>query len=183
MSEPTIPTTPEPAQSSVPWMQSASTEKLDAAFIKAQREMGSATKDSKNPHFRSTYADLASVIRVVKPALNNNDLGFRQFTQFDTPQGLHRSPQRCSTPVRSSSRSPVRRSPRRQTSRAKARSSPTSSDTPSKPCAASRQRTTMVTLGLGELLHLRPLLETTTASRPRREHPQNCCRRKHSTLH
>ena len=69
-------------------MQSASTEKLDAAFIKAQREMGSATKDSKNPHFRSTYADLASVIRVVKPALNNNDLGFRQFTQFDTTTGV-----------------------------------------------------------------------------------------------
>jgi hypothetical protein len=85
---PTTPTTPEPAQSSVPWMQSTSTEKLDAAFIAAQREMGSATKDSKNPHFRSTYADLASVIRVVKPALNNNDLGFRQFTQFDTTTGV-----------------------------------------------------------------------------------------------
>ena len=88
MSESTTPTTPEPAQSTVPWMQSASTEKLDAAFIKAQREMGSATKDSKNPHFGSTYADLASVIRVVKPALNNNDLGFRQFTQFDTTTGV-----------------------------------------------------------------------------------------------
>lgn len=34
---------------------------LYAALAKAQAEIGSAAKDSKNPHFNSKYADLASV--------------------------------------------------------------------------------------------------------------------------
>ena len=48
------------------------------AFVRAQAEIESAIKDKKNPAFRSTYADLASVIDAVKPALAKHNLGFIQ---------------------------------------------------------------------------------------------------------
>jgi hypothetical protein len=56
-------------------------EKIDAivpAFLKAQAEMTAARKDSKNPHFRSSYADFNSVASAVKEPLNNNGLMFVQ---------------------------------------------------------------------------------------------------------
>ena len=34
---------------------------LAAALVKAQGQIEGAKKDSKNPHFKSSYADLASV--------------------------------------------------------------------------------------------------------------------------
>lgn len=40
---------------------SESTPKLNEALAKAQAELTGAKKDSENPHFRSKYADLASV--------------------------------------------------------------------------------------------------------------------------
>lgn len=48
------------------------------AFIKAQTEMGKALKDSTNPHFKSSYADLSSVMAAALPALNDNDFGLQQ---------------------------------------------------------------------------------------------------------
>ena len=49
------------------------------ALIKAQSEMGKALKDTKNPFFKSKYADLSSVMGAVMPALNEN--GFAMIQQ------------------------------------------------------------------------------------------------------
>lgn len=47
-------------------------KQLATALVKAQEEMGMATKDSKNPFFKSKYADYNSVREVVLPALNKH---------------------------------------------------------------------------------------------------------------
>jgi hypothetical protein len=52
--------------------------KIAAAFVKAQSQFHAALKDSVNPHFKSKYADLSSVIDAVKDALAKNDLAFMQ---------------------------------------------------------------------------------------------------------
>lgn len=54
------------------------TAKLYAAMAKAFPDIEGASKDSNNPHFRSKYADLGSVVDAIKPALGKNDLWFRQ---------------------------------------------------------------------------------------------------------
>jgi hypothetical protein len=58
---------------------SEQTAELDAAFIAAQGEMGGAEKDSANPFFKSKYADLTSVLKVVKPAFAMHGLGYSQW--------------------------------------------------------------------------------------------------------
>lgn len=58
---------------------SDSINNLSAALVKAQSEMGGAVKDSKNPFFKSNYADLTSVIKAVKEPFANNGLGYVQF--------------------------------------------------------------------------------------------------------
>lgn len=52
--------------------------KIAAAFIKAQTEMGNATKDSSNPFFKTKYADLNSIREACLPALNKNGIGVLQ---------------------------------------------------------------------------------------------------------
>ncbi len=47
-------------------MQTESIDKLAAALAKAQGEIGGATKGSLNPHFKSKYADLASVVEAIR---------------------------------------------------------------------------------------------------------------------
>lgn len=44
--------------------------KIAPAILKAQQAMGDAKKDSKNPFFKSSYADLNSIREVAIPALN-----------------------------------------------------------------------------------------------------------------
>lgn len=51
---------------------------LAKALVKAQAAMSHAAKDSKNPHFKSAYSSLASVIDAVRPALSGNGLAFVQ---------------------------------------------------------------------------------------------------------
>lgn len=51
---------------------------IAAAFVKAQAEIEAAVKDKKNPAFRSTYADLLSVVEAIKPSLAKHGLGFIQ---------------------------------------------------------------------------------------------------------
>ena len=51
---------------------------LAAAFIAAQKEMGNASKGSKNPFFKSKYADLNSVREACLPALNENGIAVLQ---------------------------------------------------------------------------------------------------------
>jgi hypothetical protein len=48
------------------------------ALHKAQGQIKAALKDSTNPHFRSKYADLSSVIEAVKPALQANGITYLQ---------------------------------------------------------------------------------------------------------
>ena len=54
-------------------------DKLSAALCKAQTEMGGAVKDAKNPFFKSSYADLTSVIKAIKEPFANNGLSYSQF--------------------------------------------------------------------------------------------------------
>tara|TARA_R110000751_G_scaffold181138_1_gene287439 strand:+ start:154 stop:759 length:606 start_codon:yes stop_codon:yes gene_type:complete len=58
--------------------KSESIADLAAALCLAQAEMGGATKNSINPHFKSSFADLESVIKVIKPAFFKHGLSFIQ---------------------------------------------------------------------------------------------------------
>ena len=51
---------------------------LFAALAKAQGQMTHAKKDKKNPFFKSSYADLASVWEVCREPLTNNGLSLSQ---------------------------------------------------------------------------------------------------------
>lgn len=51
---------------------------ISQALVKAQAAMSHAAKDAKNPHFKSAYSSLASVIDAVRPALSANGLAFIQ---------------------------------------------------------------------------------------------------------
>lgn len=51
---------------------------LASAMAAAFGEIEAATKDAKNPHFKSKYADLTAVIGAIKPALVKNNLFFTQ---------------------------------------------------------------------------------------------------------
>ena len=55
-------------------IKSDTIELVSAAFVKAQSEMGNATKDSSNPFFKSKYADLNAIREAIMPALANNNL-------------------------------------------------------------------------------------------------------------
>ena len=59
--------------------KSESISNLAKALCKAQNEMGGAVKDSKNPFFKSNYADLTSVIKAIKEPFYNNGLSYSQF--------------------------------------------------------------------------------------------------------
>jgi hypothetical protein len=52
---------------------------LALALNKAQAEMGGAVTDANNPFFKSKYADLGSIIKVIKPPFANNGLSYSQF--------------------------------------------------------------------------------------------------------
>jgi hypothetical protein len=54
----------------MPLKTSESIKNLSKALLIAQTQMGSAKKDAKNPFFKSTYADLPTVMEVVKLPLN-----------------------------------------------------------------------------------------------------------------
>jgi len=59
-------------------MTTAKTDTLAIAMAKAFGEIEGAHKSAANPHFKSKYADLTSVIEAIKPALINNGLFFVQ---------------------------------------------------------------------------------------------------------
>jgi hypothetical protein len=56
--------------------------KLATALVKAQAEVGSALKFSTNPHYGSPYADLTSVLGVIKPALAAHGLAMVQYPGY-----------------------------------------------------------------------------------------------------
>jgi hypothetical protein len=50
-----------------------------AAMAKASGQIGGAVKDTNNPHFKTKYADLSSVVDAIRKPLSDNGLWFRQF--------------------------------------------------------------------------------------------------------
>ena len=56
---------------------------LATALCKAQAAMGGAVKDSANPFFKSSYADLTSVIKAIKQPFADNGLSYTQFPVSD----------------------------------------------------------------------------------------------------
>jgi hypothetical protein len=63
--------------------KSESIKEIAAALPKAQSAIKAALKDATNPHFRSKYADLASVIDAVKDGLNKSGIAFIQPVTFN----------------------------------------------------------------------------------------------------
>lgn len=53
---------------------------LFKAMASAFPDIGGALKDSNNPHFKTKYADLASVVDAIRPAFAKNGLFFYQRT-------------------------------------------------------------------------------------------------------
>jgi hypothetical protein len=58
--------------------QSDSIGNLALALAKAQGEMGAAAKDASNPHFRSKYADLSSIMDACREPLSKHGLAVTQ---------------------------------------------------------------------------------------------------------
>lgn len=59
---------------------------LFSALAKAQTNMGKAAKDSTNPHFKSKYADLSSVMDACMPALNEAGIAVLQMPATEDGQ-------------------------------------------------------------------------------------------------
>lgn len=57
---------------------SQETSNIAKALVKAQKAITFASKDATNPHLKSKYADLPSVIDAVKVALNDAGISFTQ---------------------------------------------------------------------------------------------------------
>jgi len=62
---------------------SESINELASALCNAQGQMGGAVKDSANPFFKSSYADLTSVIKAIKQPFADNGLSYTQFPVTD----------------------------------------------------------------------------------------------------
>ena len=60
------------------YFTSLKNDKILPAFQKALSEIESAIKDSDNPFHKSKYADLASCMKAINPALHNNKLSLGQ---------------------------------------------------------------------------------------------------------
>jgi len=58
--------------------QSQAINEIATALAKAQGQMSAAAKDSSNPHFKSKYADLASVWQACREPLSSNGLSVTQ---------------------------------------------------------------------------------------------------------
>ena len=56
---------------------------LSKALLTAQKQMGAAVKGAKNPFFKSNYADLPTVMEVVKEPLNDAGIIILQPTSFN----------------------------------------------------------------------------------------------------
>lgn len=59
------------------------TPALFAALATAQGEIENASKNAKNPHFKSSYADLAEVLNTIRPVFSKHGLSLIQSTGYD----------------------------------------------------------------------------------------------------
>lgn len=69
-------------------METPTIGKLAEALAKAQAEMDCAKKDSINPHFKSKYADIASVIDAIKEPLSKHGLSYVQYIDQTATGGI-----------------------------------------------------------------------------------------------
>ena len=65
------------------YAQSEKTNELIGALAKAQLEYKPVHKESENPYYNSTYADLATLISATQPALAKNGLVITQWPIVD----------------------------------------------------------------------------------------------------
>ncbi len=70
-------------------MQSEQIDLLAAALVKAQAAMKPASMNKVNPHFKSRYADLSSVIESIRKPLTDNGLAFTQTVHFEVENTLY----------------------------------------------------------------------------------------------
>lgn len=66
---------------------SESISKIAPALLEAQKSITFASKDATNPHFKSKYADLETVVDAIKAPLNTNGIMFIQ-TFSPSPAGF-----------------------------------------------------------------------------------------------
>jgi len=68
---------------------SENTEQLDEALAKAQGEIDSAIKNATNPHFKSSYANLAAVYEACRESLSKHGITHTQWLIHTEDQRLH----------------------------------------------------------------------------------------------
>ena len=68
---------------------SESIKQIAEALVAAQKEIRFAVKDSTNPHYKSKYANINSVIDAVKAPLNNNGIAILQSLSPSDDNKLH----------------------------------------------------------------------------------------------
>lgn len=68
---------------------SDSIKQIAEALVSAQKEIKFAVKDSTNPHYKSKYANINSVIDAVKSPLNNNNIAILQSLSPSDDGKLH----------------------------------------------------------------------------------------------
>jgi len=68
---------------------SESIKQIAEALVFAQKEIRFAAKDSTNPHFKSKYANINSVIEAVKKPLNDNGIAILQSLSPSDDNKLH----------------------------------------------------------------------------------------------
>jgi len=56
---------------------------ISAALAKVQGEVSNPVFNKTNPHFKSSYADLSSVLNAVRPPLSKNGISFMQLTNLE----------------------------------------------------------------------------------------------------
>lgn len=63
--------------------QSNEIDQLATALVAAQQEIKPVVKDAANPYFKSSYADLSSVIEASVPVLNKHDIAVIQSSSYE----------------------------------------------------------------------------------------------------
>ncbi|HNG47049.1 MAG TPA: ERF family protein, partial [Agitococcus sp.] len=63
--------------------KSESIAAISQAIAKAQHDVENASKNAKNPHFKSKYADLAELLNTVRPVFSIHGLAIVQMPSFD----------------------------------------------------------------------------------------------------
>jgi hypothetical protein len=63
--------------------KSESIAEIATALAKAQAEISNASKNARNPHFKSVYADLAEILNTVRPVFSLHEIAVIQAPQYE----------------------------------------------------------------------------------------------------